>query len=163
MLIKIKKKTLLKFKHYNFKCKLGKGGIKKNKKEGDMTTPSGTYKLGKLYYRADRIKYIKTKLQKKIIKKNMGWSNSTKDKNYNKEIKIIKQSGFEKLYRTDHKYDALIVVQYNLPNPVPGKGSAIFIHLTKNYKPTAGCVALNLKDFLTLAKFCDRKTKIEIF
>mgnify|MGYP006168930369 FL=1 len=65
MLIKIKKKTLLKFKHYNFKCTLGKSGIKKNKKEGDMTTPSGTYKLGKLYYRADRIKYIKTRLPKK--------------------------------------------------------------------------------------------------
>ena len=162
MLIKIKKKTLLRFKYYKFKCVLGKNGIKKNKIEGDMATPSGTYKLGKLYYRADRIKNIKTKLDKIKIKKNMGWSNSVTDKKYNKEINIIKKKGFEKLYRKDHKYDAFIVIKYNLPKPVPGKGSAIFIHLTRNYKPTAGCIALNIKNFLTLAKFCNKKTSIKI-
>ena len=87
---------------------LGKNGIKKNKIEGDMATPSGTYKLGKLYYRADRIKNIKTKLDKIIIKKNMGWSNSVTDKKYNKEINIIKKKGFEKLELNKNRLHATI-------------------------------------------------------
>ena len=40
------------------------------------------------------------------------------------------------------------------------KGSAIFIHLTKNYNPTKGCIALNKKDFLILCKLINKKTKI---
>ena len=163
MLIQIKKSTALYFKNYKFKCAIGKNGIKKNKIEGDKATPKGKYSLGKLYFRADRIKKIKTKLPIKIIKKNMGWCHLSKDKKYNKEIKIKNyNNNFEKLYRQDHKYDALIVINYNISPTLPNKGSAIFIHLTKNYKPTAGCIALKLKDFLFLAKFCNKKTKIKI-
>ena len=144
MLIQIKKSTILCFKNYKFKCVIGKKGIKKNKIEGDKATPKGTYSLGKLYFRSDRIKNIKTKLPLKIIKKNN--NNNT----------------FEKLYRHDHKYDALIVINYNVSPTLFNKGSAIFIHLTRNYKPTAGCIALKLKDFIVLAKFCNKKTKIRI-
>ena len=162
MLIQIKKGTILCFKNYKFKCVIGKKGIKKNKIEGDKTTPRGTYSLGKLYFRADRIKSIKTKLPLKIIKKNMGWCHLPNDKKYNKEIKIKNNNTFEKLYRHDHKYDALIVINYNVSPTLINKGSAIFIHLTKNYKPTAGCIAIKLKDFLVLAKFCNKKTKIQI-
>ena len=165
MLIQIKKSTILCFKNYKFKCVIGKKGIKKNKIEGDKATPKGTYSLGKLYFRADRIKSIKTKLPLKIIKKNMGWCHLPNDKKYNKEIKIKKNNNnntFEKLYRHDHKYDALIVINYNVSPTLSNKGSAIFIHLTRNYKPTAGCIALKLKDFIVLAKFCNKKTKIRI-
>ena len=115
MLIQIKKSTILCFKNYKFKCVIGKKGIKKNKIEGDKATPKGTYSLGKLYFRADRIKGIKTKLALKIIKKNMGWCHLPNDKKYNKEIKIKNNNNnFEKLYRDDHKYDALIVINYNV-------------------------------------------------
>ena len=69
MLIKIKKDGILIFKKFQFKCALGKSGIKKNKKEGDKATPKGIFSLGKLYYRADRIKKIETHLQFKTIKK----------------------------------------------------------------------------------------------
>ena len=44
----------------------------------------------------------------------------------------------------------------------PYKGSAIFIHLTNDYKPTAGCVALNKNDFDILLKLLDKKNKIKI-
>ena len=163
MLIQIKKSTTLYFKNYKFKCAIGKNGIKKYKIEGDKATPKGTYSLGKLYFRADRIKNIKTKLPVKIIKKNMGWCHRPNDKKYNKEIKIkTNNNDFEKLYRSDHIYDALIVINYNVHPTLSNKGSAIFIHLTKKYKPTAGCITLKLKDFLVLAKFCNKKTRIKI-
>ena len=61
-----------------------------------------------------------------------------------------------------HKYDLLIPIKYNFKKPITGLGSCIFLHLTKNYKPTAGCIALKLKDFLILAKYCNKKTKIQI-
>ena len=69
---------------------------------------------------------------------------------------------YEKIYRQDHKYNFLIVIDYNLKKPIPYKGSAIFIHLTNNYKPTAGCIALKEKDLLILLKLVNKKTKIKI-
>ena len=68
----------------------------------------------------------------------------------------------EKLYRKDYKYDLLIPINYNTKPIIKNKGSAIFIHLTKNYKKTAGCVALSKKDFLILLKLINSKTKIKI-
>ena len=88
MLIKIKKNGTLIFKKFQFRCVLGKLGIKKNKKEGDKTTPRGTFSLGKLYYRSDRIKKIDTNLKCKVIKKYMGWGNNPNDRKYNKEFDL---------------------------------------------------------------------------
>jgi L,D-peptidoglycan transpeptidase YkuD (ErfK/YbiS/YcfS/YnhG family) len=66
------------------------------------------------------------------------------------------------MYRLDHKYDLVIPIKYNFKKPIAGKGSAIFLHLTKNYNSTAGCIALNQNDFLILLKLINRKTKIKI-
>ena len=82
--------------------------------------------------------------------------------NYNKEIKSQKKIRHEKLYRKDYKYDYLIIIKYNYKKVIYNKGSAIFIHLTKTYKKTAGCVALKKKDLLILLKLINRKTKIKI-
>ena len=92
----------------------------------------------------------------------MGWCNDPKSKFYNKEIKIYKKIKYEKLFRKDFKYNYFIVVKYNTNKIIPNRGSAIFIHLTKNYKPTAGCIALKEKDFLILLKLVKKNTKIKI-
>ena len=63
MLIKIKKNGVLIYKKFRFRCVLGKSGIRKNKKEGDKSTPQGIFSLGKLYYRSDRIKKINTQVK----------------------------------------------------------------------------------------------------
>lgn len=162
MLIKIKKNGILIFKKFRFRCVLGKSGIKRNKKEGDGSTPQGIFSLGKLYYRADRIKRIDTNLKCKIIKKSMGWCNNSNDRKYNKEFNLYSKKKGEKLFRKDRKYDAFIPINYNSNPTIPFKGSAIFLHLTQNYKPTAGCVAINIKDFLTLVKYTKSFDKIKI-
>ncbi len=92
----------------------------------------------------------------------MGWCNDPNNKFYNKEIKINKSISAEKLYRKDYKYNYLIVINYNTKKTIPYKGSAIFIHLTNNYNPTAGCIALKKKDLLILLKLINKKTKIKI-
>ena len=162
MLIKIKKNGALIFKKFRFKCVLGKFGIKKNKKEGDKATPKGIFSLGKFYYRADRINKIDSCLKSKIIKKNMGWCNNPNNLNYNKEFNIRSKKKGEKLFRKDHKYDAFIQINYNTNPVIPYKGSAIFLHLTRNYKPTSGCIAININDFLVLIKNIKPTDKVKI-
>ena len=93
----------------------------------------------------------------------MGWCNDVNNKKfYNKLIKKDRNIKFEKLYRYDFKYNYFIDIKYNFFNSKIPKGSAIFIHLTKNFKPTAGCIAMSKKDFLILLKIIKKKTKIKI-
>jgi L,D-peptidoglycan transpeptidase YkuD (ErfK/YbiS/YcfS/YnhG family) len=164
MTIIIKNKETLIFDQFKFRCSIGKNGISKNKVEGDKKTPRGTFKIGNLYFRKDRNKKPDTKIQCIPIKKNMGWCDDIRDKkNYNKLIKIKKKINHEKLYRRDKKYDYLIPINYNSKKRILGKGSAIFIHLTENYKTTLGCIALKKNDFLILLKLINKKTKIKIY
>ena len=92
----------------------------------------------------------------------MGWCDDPKSKYYNKEIKINKKIKHEKLFKKDGSYDYFVVINYNTKKIIPFKGSAIFIHLTKNYKKTSGCIALKKKDFLILMTLINKKTKIKI-
>ena len=164
MTIIIKNKETLIFDKFEFRCSIGKNGISKNKVEGDKKTPRGTFKIGNLYFRKDRNKKPDTKIQCIPIKKNMGWCDDIRDKkNYNKLIKKKKKINHEKLYRRDKKYDYLIPINYNSKKRILGKGSAIFIHLTENYKTTLGCIALKKNDFLILLKLINKKTKIKIY
>ena len=162
MIIKLKNKDTLIIDEFRLKCCIGKGGLSKNKTEGDGTTPIGKFGIGKLYWRSDRIKKPQTSLICKTINKNMGWCNDSVSKFYNKEIKTDKKIKFEKLYRHDYKYNYFILIKYNYNKIKKNKGSAIFIHLTKHYKKTAGCIALSEKDFLILAKLINRNSKIVI-
>jgi len=162
MNIIIKNRYLL-YKGYKLKCSIGKLGTTKAKKEGDLGTPKGMFGLGPIYYRKDRIKKIKCKINKKIIKKNMGWCNDSKSSKYNKEIKFPFKYSAEKLYRKDKIYDLFINIKYNLNPILKKKGSAIFLHLTNNVqKPTKGCVAVTKRNLLKIISLIDKKTKILI-
>ena len=162
MIIKLKNKDKLIVSSFVFKCSIGKNGLKKNKIEGDKSTPLGTFQLGDLYWRPDRVKKPETSLKCIPITKNMKWCNDENSKFYNKEFKQNIDIKHEKLFRRDYKYNYFILIRYNYKKVVKGKGSAIFIHLTKNYKKTDGCVALKEKDFLILAKIINKKDKIKI-
>jgi len=162
MTILIKNKHTVSFDDFKFKCCIGKNGLTKFKKEGDGKTPKGIFKIEHLYFRKDRIKKPLTKLKCIEIKRNMGWCDDVKNKKYNKLIKINKNCSHEKLFRKDKKYDLLIPIKYNFNKIIPGKGSCIFIHLTSDYKPTAGCIALKKKDLLILLKLINKNSKIII-
>ena len=162
MIIKLKNKDKLIVDDFIFKCTIGKGGKTNSKKEGDLKTPLGKFDIGDLYYRKDRIKPHATKIRKKKIKKKFVWCNDSKSKKYNKKTIISKNFKYEKLYRKDHKYDLFIPIKYNYKKVIPGKGSAIFFHLTKNYKGTEGCIAVSKKDFLIILKLINKKTKFII-
>ena len=161
MLIKLKNKDTLIFDEFKFKCAIGKNGLKKNKIEGDKSTPKGIFSLGKLYYRSDRVPKPETNLTTKKITKNLGWCDISNNKYYNQEVSSLKNVNKENFFRKDNKYNYLIIINYN-KNKIKNKGSAIFIHLTRDYKATNGCVAVNENDFLILAKLINKKTHIKL-
>ena len=163
MTIFVKNKHTLQIDDFIFKCCVGKKGLTINKKEGDQKTPKGVFEIENLYFRKDRLVKPYSLLKCIKIKKNMGWCHDVNfQKKYNKLIKIEKKIKHEKLMRKDYKYDLLIPIKYNFKKTITGLGSCIFIHLTKDYKPTAGCIALKKKDFLILLKLINKKTKIKI-
>ena len=161
MIIHVPNKNTLIIDDFKFRCCIGKKGLNFNKREGDFSTPKGLFNLKKLYFRKDRVGIPKCKIDKKVIKKNMAWCDDSNHKKYNEEIKTLNKNLKENFHRKDHKYDYIISISYN-KQKIPGKGSAVFIHLTDNYKPTSGCVALKKKDFEILLKLIDKKTKIKI-
>ena len=163
MIIYLKNKHTLQVDNFYFNCSIGEKGLTKKKLEGDKKTPIGLFNIGHLYYRKDRIKKPKTHLHCTTIRKNMGWCDDVTNKHkYNKLIKINSKVKHEKLYRKDKKYDLLIPIKYNFNNAILGKGSCIFIHLTQNYSPTAGCIALEEKNFLIMLKILKKNSKIKI-
>jgi L,D-peptidoglycan transpeptidase YkuD (ErfK/YbiS/YcfS/YnhG family) len=161
MIIHVKNKNTLIIDNFNLKCCVGKNGLNAYKKEGDYSTPKGLFKIKKLYFRKDRVGFVNCKINKKIITKNIAWCDDPYNKKYNEEIQIFNIKNKENFYRKDYKYDYLITIDYN-NKKIPFKGSAIFIHLTNNYKPTAGCIALKRKDFEIMLKLINQKTKIKI-
>ena len=156
-------KNYLTYNKLKIKCAIGKKGIGYKRKEGDLITPSGQFKIKYILYRKDRVK-ISTKLKKKVIKKNMGWCDDPKSIHYNKLIKLPFTHKHEKLYKKENIYDIILVLNYNMKPIKKNRGSAIFIHVSKNdYKKTEGCVAIKKVNLMKLLKEINPNTKVKIF
>lgn len=142
----------------SFPCAVGRAGVARpgEKREGDGMTPSGEFSLRELFFRADKVnsKALPQVWKPRSIRKTDGWSDDSKDSNYNRVIKLPYVPRHEDLWRDDDLYDLIIPLGYN-DNPVlPGMGSAIFFHVAKpGHSPTAGCVAVYKKDYLEILKF----------
>ena len=162
-MIIINKFGLIKYKNFKFRCALGKAGMGEKKREGDNVTPTGTFKIVKIYYRGDRIKKISSKFRAIEITKNMGWCDDPNSKNYNQLINLPSKYNHEKLFKKTNIYDLIIVLNYNMKPVIKNKGSAIFIHVAKkNYQPTQGCIALKKNDLLKILSKINKNIKIKI-
>ena len=162
-MIIINKSSNLKYKDFKFKCALGKAGIGNKKYEGDNITPKGVFRIVKIYYRKDRLKKLHSKFTLTEITKSMGWCDDPKSRKYNHPIKLPTKYSHEILYRRDNIYDLILVLNYNMKPTIKNKGSAIFMHVAKkNYKKTAGCVALKKADLVLLVKEINKNTKVII-
>ena len=153
-------KKYLTYQNNKVKCAIGKKGIGRKQKEGDQITPRGTFRVKDILYRKDKINYLRSIIKKTPIKKNMGWCDDPKSKDYNKLIKYPFNYKSEKLYRSNNIYDIILVLDFNMHPIRKNKGSAIFIHISNSkYSPTQGCIAIKKKELLKLIKFIDKKTK----
>ena len=157
-------KNFLTYKDYKVKCAIGKRGIGKKRREGDLITPKGLFKIKKVYFRRDKVRGLETKFSMKAITKNMGWCNDPKSNKYNQLIKYPFAFNAEKLYRNDNIYDIVIVLNFNSRPVKKNKGSAIFLHVAKRkYKPTEGCVAIKKNELKKLLKLITFQTRIKIY
>tara|TARA_X000000950_G_C13599915_1_gene530921 strand:+ start:103 stop:603 length:501 start_codon:yes stop_codon:yes gene_type:complete len=156
-------KKYLTYKQYKVKCAVGKRGIGLKKKEGDLITPIGQYKIKHVLYRKDRIKKIQSKLRKIKIKRNMGWCDDPRSEKYNQLINLPFNYSHEKLFQKENIYDIVLVLNFNMKPIKKNKGSAIFIHIAKkNYKKTQGCVAIKKRELLKILKEVKINTKVKI-
>lgn len=146
-----------------YRCALGRAGILTDKKEGDGGTPRGTFPLREVFFRADRLEKPATGLPIRATANNDGWADDSALPDYNTRVTLPYQGSHESLWREDHVYDVIVVVGYNDAPPVPGKGSAIFIHLAREgYTPTAGCIAFSQADLLEILGQLQDGSMIEI-
>ena len=146
-----------------FTCAIGRAGLTTNKIEGDHKTPVGEFKFKKIYYRKDKLGEMIFQIPFAIIAENDGWCDDPKSKLYNQHVQFPFDASAERLFRDDDLYDIICVLNYNTNPIVPGKGSAIFLHICKpNFAGTEGCVAIEKKNILKLVNLIDFNTKLII-
>lgn len=146
-----------------FRCAVGNGGIKRDKREGDGATPAGVWPLREVLYRADRIAKPKTKLPVRALTRDDGWCDAPGDPRYNTNVKLPYPGSAEHLWRRDRIYDLIVVVGYNDAPVVPGAGSAIFLHVARaSYAPTVGCVAFARRDLLRILALTDERSRLDV-
>jgi L,D-peptidoglycan transpeptidase YkuD (ErfK/YbiS/YcfS/YnhG family) len=159
--ITVKSNGYLFFKGHEYKCALGKGGVVQNKKEGDGATPLECFPIRFVLYRKDRVDLPEIPFDIREILKSDGWCDDPSDEMYNRQVVLPYKSRAELLWREDHIYDVIVVLGYNDNPVVPGKGSAVFMHIAREgYKPTDGCIALNRNDLLEILSKLDKNTKV---
>jgi len=139
----------LQWANRTYRCALGHGGVRIDKREGDGATPVGRFPLRRVLYRPDRLSAPTTLLPVAPLAPVDGWCDDPADPQYNRPVRLPYAARHEELWRTDALYDVIVVIGHNDAPVVPGKGSAIFLHLASaDYRPTRGCVALIRQDLL---------------
>ena len=142
---------------------LGRGGIKANKREGDGCTPRGSFRLKRLWWRADKHPRPITSLPVQRITPMDGWCEDPADRHYNRPIKIPASGGADRLARKDSLYDFIIEIDHNERPRIAGRGSAVFIHAARQgFAPTAGCVALELNTLRRMLSRLGPRTRIVV-
>ena len=140
------------------KASIGKNGtiLADDKVEGDLKTPKGRYCVTHGFYRPDKIKCPKSVIPFTPIEPHFGWCDASSHPFYNQKILKPFDASHEDLWRDDDVYDLILVTDHNTNPIVPGKGSAVFIHIARNnFEPTAGCLALLVQDLLMIVESCE--------
>ncbi|MDX2155546.1 MAG: L,D-transpeptidase family protein [Hyphomicrobiaceae bacterium] len=128
-------------------CALGRSGLRARKREGDGTTPLGSWRLDRVLYRSDRGLRPRTGLAVQAVRRDDGWCDAPGDRNYNRAVRHPYPASAEQLWRADELYDIVVVLGHNRCPRVRGHGSAIFMHVARpGFQPTEGCVALRAGD-----------------
>lgn len=121
-------------------CTIGRGAVRRGKREGDGATPVGIHRITGMLYRPDRI--VAPVPWARPIRPGDLWSDASDARDYNHLVRAPYPHSHERLRRADRLYDLVLLTDWNWPDAQAGRGSAIFLHRwrRKGY-PTEGCVA----------------------
>ncbi len=151
--------TGVRFHGRNFPCTIGKGGVTRDKREGDGATPAGTHRITGMLYRPDRMERP-TDWALPIRPCDL-WSDAPDDQDYNHMVRAPYPHSHERLSRSDPLYDLIILTGWNWPDARPGRGSAIFLHRWRRpHYPTEGCVAFRADHLLWIARRIRHQTRL---
>lgn len=144
-------KGVLRSGNLSFQVAAGRSGVRFLKREGDGATPGGVWRIREIFYRADRIQRPVSSVPLKPIRRHDGWCDAASDRNYNRKVRLPYPASSESLWRQDHLYDIVAVLDYNELPRIKGRGSAIFLHVARSgLAPTEGCIAMRHADLLRL-------------
>ncbi len=144
-------------------CALGRSGSRVAKREGDGATPIGIWHPVRIFYRADRQSRPLSSLPIKRLKPEDGWCDATMNRNYNRFVRLPYSASAENLWRSDHVYDIVVVLDHNTRPRRRHCGSAIFVHLARpDFTPTEGCIALTRRDLCLLLASISRRTRFAV-
>ncbi len=144
-------------------CALGRSGRRVTKREGDGATPIGAFRVRRAFYRPDRLMRPLTRVPLTPLEPDDGWCDAPGDRNYNRKVKHPYPASAERMWREDHLYDVVIVLDHNERPRVQGGGSAVFIHCARpGFSPTAGCIAFRRPDLLRLLRRLEAGTVVRI-
>ena len=144
-------------------CALGRSGITRNKREGDGATPAGRYEILAIRYRPDRIRRPATRLPLQASRPSDGWCDALGDRNYNRPVRLPYRRSAETMWREDHLYDVVAILDWNVSRRSQGRGSAIFFHLARpGFLPTEGCVAVRPADMRKILQRLKPGAAIEV-
>jgi L,D-peptidoglycan transpeptidase YkuD (ErfK/YbiS/YcfS/YnhG family) len=142
---------------------LGRGGIRTDKREGDGGTPCGSFHPLRLWWRADRLPRPRTLLPVRRIGPADAWCEDPTDRRYNRPFRRSANEPGDRLRRADGLYDLIVEIDHNTRPRVAGRGSAVFIHIARpDFSPTAGCIALRIRDLRILLSHLGPKTRISV-
>jgi L,D-peptidoglycan transpeptidase YkuD (ErfK/YbiS/YcfS/YnhG family) len=139
-----------------FPCAVGRGGIGVKRAEGDGITPVGRHRIEAVRVRRDRANRVgfasdSRRIPVATIGPCDGWSDDPADPAYNGPVRRPHRFRHEALRRGDRQYDLVAVLDWNRSPVVPGRGSAIFLHVWRAPRhPTAGCIAFRRADLLSI-------------
>jgi len=147
------------------RCALGPAGVvpAADKREGDGASPAGVWTLRRVLYRPDRGAQPPTALPAAPLSPDDGWCDAPTDPAYNQPVRLPYPASAERLWRDDGLYDLIVIQGHNDDPPMPGLGSAIFLHVARpDYSPTEGCVAVAREDLLALLAHAKPGDALEI-
>lgn len=120
--------------------------------------------MRKIYYRNDHIVRPLSQIPVSPIRGGWGWCEAVGDRNYNRRVNLPYATAHEDLKRSDHLYDIVVETGHNQKPRIQGRGSAIFFHIARrDFAPTAGCIAITLKDMKSVLRYCSGRTRLVIW
>ncbi len=151
----------LRFLGRRLPCAVGRGGVRRDKREGDGATPAGAHRIVGMLYRPDRM--APPADWALPIRPGDLWCDDPGHEDYNLMVRAPFPASAERLQRADPLYDLIILTSWNWPNAQRGRGSAIFIHRWRRAGyPTEGCVALRPDHLMWLAKRIRFETRLVV-
>jgi L,D-peptidoglycan transpeptidase YkuD (ErfK/YbiS/YcfS/YnhG family) len=139
-----------------YPARVGRSGLSADRREGDGTTPAGTFRIHATMYGNEANPGVRFRYRR--VRCGDWWDEDPSSPTYNsfQAIGCGRRPPFgvnsEGMWQNRRAYPFLAVVEFNMRPVVPGRGSGIFLHAATG-RATNGCVSLGRGDLLHVLRW----------